>query len=157
MPQLKKIDLSNVQAVTALQVREDQQHFVASNAASIIEAFATRESGYAALPFAICEGEEPVGFAMFGYGYMEGDPAIAHGNYVIVRLMIDRRHQGKGLGKAALEECLRYLRTCPCGPATHVWLSYEPDNSVARSLYHQAGFRENGEMCGGEVVAMRAL
>lgn len=157
MIRLRRVDLGNMQEIIGLEVRENQQSFVASNLYSLAEAFACRESGHAALPFGLYEDDQPVGFAMFGYGLMEGDPAIAQGNYVLVRLMIDRRHQGKGLGKAALGACLDYLRTFPCGPATHVWLSYEPENHAARALYHAAGFEENGEMCGQEIVAVRAL
>ena len=71
--------------------------------------------------------------------------------------MIDHRHQGRGLGKAALQACLAYLRTFPCGKANHVWLSYEPENAVAKAMYHAAGFRENGERCDGEIVAVKEL
>lgn len=157
MIELKKIDLDNLHQITALSVREDQTSFVASNACSIMEAFATRESGYAALPFGLYADGVPVGFAMFGYGFMEGDPEVARDNYVLVRFMIDWHFQGRGLGKAALEACLRYLRTYPCGRAEKVWLSYEKENTVAKALYHAAGFCENGEMCGDEIVAVREL
>ena len=157
MIELRKVDLDNVDEVVALAVREDQQSFVASNSYSIIEAFALRESGYVALPFAIYADDVPVGFAMFGYDHMEGDPEIARGNYVLVRFLIDRRFQGRGYGKAALQKCLEYLRSFPCGPAKCVWLSYEPDNAVAQAMYHAAGFAENGEMCDGETVAVLEL
>ena len=53
MIELRRIDLSNVHEITALSVREDQQSFVASNSYSLIEAFAARESGHAALPLTI--------------------------------------------------------------------------------------------------------
>ena len=110
-----------------------------------------------AMAFGLYEGDEPVGFALFGYGRMEGDPEVARDSYVLCRFMIDQRYQGRGLGKRGLQICLDYLRTYPCGPAKQVWLSYEPENTVARALYHGAGFRENGEMCGGEIVAVRDL
>lgn len=157
MIELRRIDLSNAQEITALSVAEEQQSFVATNSYSLIEAFATRESGYGAYPFGIYADGVAVGFAMFGYDYMDGDPTVAHGNYVLVRFMIDRRYQGRGLGKAALAACINLLQTRPWGPASHVWLSYEAENTVARAMYHAAGFRENGEMCGGEIVAVREL
>lgn len=157
MIELRRIDLSNVHEITALHVREDQRSFVASNTDSLVEAFACRESGHEVLPFGLYADGTAVGFAMFGYGYMEGDPEIARGNYVIVRFMIDQHHQGKGLGKKAMQACLDYLRTFPCGKASHVWLSYEPENAVARALYRQAGFRENGETSGEEIVAVLEL
>ena len=157
MIRLRKVDLSNVWDITRLNVRDDQQSFVASNSYSIIEAFASRESGHAALPFGLYDDDTLVGFVMFGYDYMDGDPEIARGNYLICRFMIDQRYQGKGLGKAALQACLRYLRTWPCGPATHCWLSYEKENTVAKAMYHEAGFRENGETSGEEIVAVCPL
>ena len=155
--ELRRVDLSNVWALTALSVAPEQKHFVASNAESLIEAYATQSSGYPAMAFGLYEGDDPVGFALFGYGRMEGDPEVARGNYLLCRFMIDQRYQGRGLGKQGLHACLDYLRTYPCGPARQVWLSYEPDNTAARALYHGAGFRENGEMCGGEIVAVRDL
>lgn len=155
--ELRKADLSNVWALTALSVAPEQKDFVASNAESLIEAYATQASGYPAMAFGLYEGDEPVGFALLGYGRMEGDPEVARDSYVLCRFMIDQRYQGRGLGKRGLQICLDYLRTYPCGPAKQVWLSYEPENTVARALYHGAGFRENGEMCGGEIVAVRDL
>ena len=155
--ELRKADLSNVWALTALSVSPEQKDFVASNAESLIEAYATQSSGYPAMAFGLYEGDEPVGFALFGYGRMEGDPEVAQDNYILCRFMIDQRYQGRGLGKRGLQACLDYLRTYPCGPARQVWLSYEPENAAARALYHGAGFRENGEMCGGEIVAVREL
>ena len=82
---------------------------------------------------------------------------MAAGNYSIWRLMIDRRYQGRGLGRRAMEEALRYIRTWPCGRADACWLSYEPENTGARDLYGSLGFRENGEMDEGEIVAVLPL
>lgn len=155
--ELRRVDLSNVWALVALSVAPEQQGFVASNAESLIEAYATQASGYPAMAFGLYAGEEPVGFALMGYGQMPGDPEVARGNYVLCRLMIDRRYQGRGLGRQGLQACLDYLRSFPCGRAQKVWLSYEPDNAAARALYHGAGFVENGEMCGSEIVAVRDL
>ena len=96
---------------------------------------------------------------MFGYGATgeEGEPKIANGNYILWRFMIDKNYQGKGYGKAALVASLDYLRTIPCGPAEYCWLSYEPDNVAAKSLYTSMGFKENGELCGDEIVSVIKL
>lgn len=157
--ELRKVDASNLWKLVKLSVREEQRNFVATNTESILEAYVTVTSGGVALPFGIYEGEEPVGFVMFGYGSLgdEDEPAVAEGNYCLWRLMIDQRFQGRGLGKRALQLCLDYLRTFPCGGAGWCWLSYEPENTGARALYHGAGFRENGEMCGDEIVAVLKL
>ena len=77
---------------------------------------------------------------MFGFGSIgdEDEPKVAQSSYCIWRLMIDSRFQGRGLGKAALSASLDYLRTKPCGEAEFCWLSYEPENEVAKSLYASA-------------------
>ena len=113
--ELVKITQENVWKLAALRVAPEQEDFVASNSESIIEAFAVREDGYVALPFGLYEDGEPVGFLMIGYGTIgqEDEPSVAAGNYSIWRLMIDRRYQGRGLGRRAMEEALRYIRTWP--------------------------------------------
>ena len=63
--ELRKADLSNVWALTALSVAPEQKDFVASNAESLIEAYATQSSGYPAMAFGLYEGDAPVGFALF--------------------------------------------------------------------------------------------
>ena len=88
-----------------------------------------------------------VGFVMIVYGITGYDlPAIADGNYCILRLMIDRKYQNKGYGREALREILKYIRCFPAGPAQHCWISYSPDNQVARGLYESVGFTEIGEL-----------
>ena len=96
---------------------------------------------------------------MLGYGSIGDDdePSIANGSYCIWRFMIDSLYQGRGLGKAAMEKTLEFIRTYPCGKACCCWLSYEPENIAAKSLYSKFGFRENGEMDGDEIVAVLKL
>ena len=156
--ELRKIDLSNIDDILALSVAEEQKSFVASNQASIVEAYATNASGFTALPFGIYAEDMPVGFVMFGYDRLdEDDPSAADGNYCLWRFMIDHRFQGRGYGKAALSACLEYLKTFPCGPAEACWLSYEPENHRAAQLYRKFGFVENGEVSGNEIVAVLEL
>lgn len=157
--ELRPVTYANVDELTALSVREDQRNFVASNKDSLVDAYLALSTGCNALPFGIYEDEIPVGFVMFGYDSLgdEDDPEIACGNYCLWRFMIDRRYQGKGLGKRALALAIDAVKALPCGPAECLWTSFEPDNQVAAGLYYQAGFQENGEMCGEEVVAVRKL
>ena len=159
MVQLRKVDLKNVRRLLALEVEEYQKHFVASNTESIIEAYCAIAGGGIALTFGIYDGDTPVGFTMLGFSDTdwENAPAIAHGNYSLWRLMIDKRFQGRGYGKAAMEEILKYIRSYPCGKAEYCMLSYEPENTVAKALYYSFGFRENGEMDGDEIVAVLKL
>ena len=105
--ELRKLTYSNVDEVLALTVREEQKEFVASNEYSLVDAYIALSNGGCAQPFGIYEGEEPVGFVMFGYGTLDDsdEPQIAAGNYCLWRFMIEQKHQGRGLGKKALQAC----------------------------------------------------
>ena len=156
---LIKVDLSNVWEIIKLDVKDTQKNFVAPNNISIIEAYATIQSGYVALPFGLYEDNTYVGFVMLGYGTNgdEDEPEIVHQNYCIWRFMIDERYQGMGYGKKAMECVLDFIKTYPCGEAKYCWLSYEPDNEDAKALYTRFGFEENGQMSGDEIVAVRLI
>lgn len=156
--ELRKVDDDNLRSIVNLSVREDQKNFVASNTKSILQAYTAIMADRVALPFGLYDGEELVGFVMFGYdGYEEGDPEFIKGSYAIWRFMIDEKYQGKGYGKKAMVACLEYLRTYPCGEAKYCWLSYEPENVVAKKLYNSFGFKETGDVIGGEVISLLEL
>ena len=151
----RKITEDNLDDIVKLTVSEEQRSFVASNTDSILEAYVAITSDQVALPFGLYHGDELVGFIMFGYG-TSGDPReprLAPESYCLWRLMIDKKFQGKGYGKEAMQAALDYLRTFPAGAATHCWLSYEPENERARTMYLSCGFEETGETCCGEIVA----
>ena len=90
-------------------------------------------------------------------GTRKDAPGIAEGNYNLWRLMIDKAYQGKGYGKGAVELALDFIRTLPCGKAEYCWLSYEPENEIARQLYRSFGFVETGDMDGEELIAVVRL
>lgn len=156
---LRGINAKNLWQIVKLSVSDAQKDFVATNTESILEAYVTAAAGNVELPFAIYAGETPVGFVMLGYSTIGGEdePDIASGNYSIWRFMIDEQYQGKGYGRAALAAALEYIRTMPCGRAEYCRLSYEPENSAAKALYASAGFLENGETDGDEIVAILKL
>lgn len=160
MIRLEKVDGRNVWDLLKLKVSDDQSSFVASNNISIVEAYtAITGNGYA-FPFGIYEDNKPVGFLMIGYDvddYWDDAPEIAKGNYNLWRLMIDKTYQGKGYGKEAVRLALDFINTFPCGAADYCWLSYEPENEIARKLYSSFGFNETGEMDGEELIAILKL
>lgn len=157
--ELVKVNNRNVWEITKLKVNDSQTNFVAPNDYSIIEAYATISSGYVALPFGLYDDGKIVGFVMIGYGSIGDDdePEIVRDNYCIWRFMIDHEYQGQGLGKKAMEAVLTYIKTYPCGKAEYCWLSYEPENKAAKSLYQCFGFEETGEMDGNEIIAILKL
>lgn len=149
---LEKITYKNyIKVIWGLKVTKKQKKFVAENNNSLAEAYVAITNGGVALPFAICKNKKPIGFLMIGYGMAEEDDLdgedpsfieIVKKNYCIWRFMIDKRYQGKGYGKKAMELALDYVRTFPCGKAEACWLSYEPENEVAKRLYASFGFVE---------------
>ena len=160
MLELKKINRKNVADILKLEVFDNQKSFVATNNSSIIEAYIAITENNHVFTFGIYKDDTPIGFLMIGYDVNsdeEGAPKIAKENYNIWRLMIDKKFQGKGFGKKAMNLALGFINTFPCGTAEYCWLSYESDNDVARQLYKSAGFVETGEKDGDEIVAIMKL
>ena len=164
MIHLVKIDTQNVWDILDLKVKQAQKEFVAPNDISLIQAYVAAGTGCSAFPFAIYNDKRPVGFLMIGFNEaalyeLDGEepPAALKNNYSLWRLMIDKRYQSRGYGREAIRLALEFVRTWPCGKAEYCELSYEPENEVAKALYHSFGFVENGEMDGDEVVAVLKL
>ena len=144
---LVKVGIRNLDELVDLAPDKSQYPFVADNGYSLAEAYANIMDGRYAQPFGIYDGETPVGFLMIGYNIAdeEDDPQkfpLLVNSYLIWRFMIDKNHQKKGYGKRAMELALEFIRTFPCGKAEYCWLSYNPENEVARRLYRSFGFEE---------------
>ncbi|WP_457966053.1 GNAT family N-acetyltransferase [Arthrobacter sp. D1-29] len=128
------------EGVVGLTVTEDQRDFVAPNVFSIAESrflpgFMTR---------AVLHGEEAVGFAMYG------PDSDDNGHLWLYRLMIHKTHQGKGLGRAALQEIIRHARDELDAPLLR--LGVRADNIAATALYKSAGFISTGQTFGSEEI-----
>ena len=165
---LEKITYKNyIKVIWGLKVSKHQKNFVASNNNSLAEAYVAITNGGVALPFAICKNKKPIGFLIIGYGLGEDDDLekedplfveMARKSYCVWRFMIDKRYQGKGYGRKAMELALDYIRTFPCGKADTCWLSYEPENEVAKKLYASFGFIEQPQFYkGGEGEEIPAI
>ncbi len=159
MIRFEEITNKNIWKVCSLEPFEEQKDFVAENIQSLAEAYATRNEGNNALPLAVYDDEDLIGFLMIGKGTVgnEDESDLIKENYSIWRLMIDKKYQGRGFGKQTLDAAIALIRTFPFGEAEKVWLSYEPENVRARDIYMKFGFKENGEMCGNEIVAVYEL
>ena len=166
---LEKITYKNyVKTIWGLKVTPKQKHFVASNVGSMAEAYVAITNGAVALPFAICRNKKPIGFLMIGYScsddedWEDEDPAfieMVKKSYCLWRFMIDKRYQRKGYGRKAMKLALDYIRTFPKGKAEYCWLSYEPENEVAKKLYESFGFIEQPQWYkeGEEIPAILKL
>ena len=136
---LRAINRENFARCVKLEVSEEQRGFVAPNVYSVAQSKV--EPTYRTE--AVYDGEEMVGFVMYGYDEEEGCHCLA-------RLMIDRSHQGKGYGRAATVEVIRRLRAEP--GCRQIALSVNPENRAAQALYESLGFRKTGEVSHGEEV-----
>src|SRR4051794_7289591 len=121
--ELREITRANWHECVTLQVAEGQGHFVASNAHSL--AMAAYEPGL--YPRAIYNQEnQMVGFIM--YGWWEEKNA-----WWIARLMVDRRYQGHGYGRMAIEQALEVMEQER--PGQEVGISFVPTNQAAEAIY----------------------
>jgi diamine N-acetyltransferase len=153
---LRPIDESNYRDVLQLSVAPDQERFVASNLQSLADAYVWRD---AAEPHAVYADDELVGFVLL-YPLTDGPPAYplpadaTLRGYIIVRLMIDARFQGRGYGRQALDAIVEIVRKR--GLPT-IRLSVLPDNDQASEFYRRNGFAATGETEGDEIVMERAV
>ena len=136
---LKDVDRENFKRCVKLEVHEAQAGFVASNVFSIAQSKV--EPTY--LTQAVYDGDEMVGFVMYGWD-------VDDQRHYLGRLMVDRAHQGKGYGRAAMVEVIRRLRAEP--GCREIALSVNPENHPARRLYESLGFVKTGEVSHGEDV-----
>ena len=146
---LEKLTWDTVDDVLKLKVSKEQKEFVAPNRDSMIDAyFALTEEEIPVFTFGIYLGKKPVGFLMIAYDvpWAEQYYNLPGGYYYIWRFMIDKRYQGNGYGREALRLAVDYIKTFPSGKSEYCWLSYEPENDVARKLYQSFGFVEAEEL-----------
>ena len=142
---LEKILWDDYHKITRLKVNKDQKNFVASNEYSLIDAyFATTEEGIKVYPFGIYYGKKAIGFIMIAYDcpWAVQYYGLPEKYYYIWRFMIDKKYQGQGFGKEAMRLAIEFIKTYPAGVSEAIWLSYEPENKGARSLYLKMGFEE---------------
>ena len=141
---LREVTEETLRAVLKLQVSDEQKRFVASNAVSIAQAHFSEHAWF----HAIYAGDEPVGFVML---YLDQDTPL----YGVWRLMVDKEHQQKGYGRAAMRQVIEYAKSLP--GARVLMVSYEPGDGNPSPFYEKLGFVETGEMMGEEKVMKRTL
>lgn len=137
---LREVTRDNLAAVLNLEVAPEQRGFVASNAKSIAQAhFWPDEAWFRA----IYADDEPVGFVMLALE--PGKPPY------VWRLMVDARHQGRGIGREAIQRIVEHVRaTRP--EATELRLSHVRGPGDPGPFYERLGFVYTGEVEEGELV-----
>ena len=168
MIELKKISIldDNMPECIALNVLPEQENFVASNAYSLAEAYCENKNfsetgkGSIAKPYAVYENGKMVGFTMYGYFPPEDDDDAYNKeeyHYYVWRLLIDKDHQGRGLGRETVRLLMEEIKSKPCGEASYCYVSYEPTNIASKTTFASYGYEEDGRVIDGEVVAWYKL
>lgn len=129
----REIDKSNYWDCIALTVDDSQIDFVADNKQSLVEA--AYEDGLYVL--GIYNEDTMVGFVL--YDYDETFPG-----WSMSRFMIGKQFQGKGYGKRAVIAFLDYFKKMH--GADKLFISVSLDNTVARKMYSDIGFKEIKEV-----------
>ncbi len=131
--EFRAIDKWNYWDCITLEVDKTQEHFVADNKQSLVEA-AFEENLYT---LGIYHEEKMIGFIL--YDYDENIPG-----WSMSRFMIDKKYQGRGYGKKATKEFLDYFKENH--DADKIYISVSLDNIIAREMYSEIGFMETKEI-----------
>ena len=105
--------------------RPEDEHFVASNAYSLAQAWLYRDNNDV-YPFAIYSDEEPVGFMML-------DEDLEERCLVIWRIMFPPEQQGKGYGTEAIKKIVELAKES--GKYDFLIMDYSPENKIAEHVY----------------------
>lgn len=137
--ELRKLTHDNFEQCINLTVTDEQAGFVKSNLFSLAQAHVDSE----VTPLAIYADGTMVGFLMYGVDDEDG-------RYWLLRLMIDKYHQGKGYATDALQMLIERLRTQFSCPA--LYLSFSDDNERAKQLFPRLGWERTEEWTNNEAV-----
>ncbi|MBU5426819.1 GNAT family N-acetyltransferase [Tissierella pigra] len=139
MLKLIDIDSENFWEITKLKVTKEQEEFVASNTFSIAQSKVQPEC----IPLAIYKDKTPIGFLMYCMDSIDNE-------YWIYRVMIDIKYQSKGYGRQAMELLVNRIKE---DKEHHIiYISFEPENQWAKSMYESMGFTPDGRIVEGEIV-----
>jgi diamine N-acetyltransferase len=146
----KIVTRDDVVPLIRLKVSSEQEALVAPNAATLAQA--AYETG--SIVLGLWDDSVPVGLMalidMATYPWVEpgDDPESAY----IWRLMIDKSHQGKGFGSAALNLAADQAKAWGHSRLTASVVDAE---TSAMPFYEANGFRKTGDLVDGELVIRR--
>jgi RimJ/RimL family protein N-acetyltransferase len=150
--ELVEITADNVEAVGAIHRAFSQRGFVASVRESLAEALVPPTvRGDRVRPWfrAITADGDITGFVMMAEPY-RGRP-----HPYLWRLVVDARHQGRGIGRRAIEQIIAERRAAGFEAITVSYVADEP-GAPAR-FYERLGFVPTGRVDDGEVEAVLDL
>jgi RimJ/RimL family protein N-acetyltransferase len=149
--ELVEIDSLNARSFKALRTHKSQERFVAPVLASYGDAlFPEVVDGAPLVPWlrgVVADGE-PVGFVMLSA------MTDTHPEPYLWRLLVDRLHQRRGVGRGALELVVAQCREWGAGAMRTSWAE---GPGSPRRFYEHFGFEPTGELVAGEIEARFSL
>jgi diamine N-acetyltransferase len=149
---LREITEDNAESVLAVRLAPGQERFVTSVADSLAEADEHPEEK----PWfrAVYADGSPVGFVMLSWD-VEPRPPEVHGPWFLWKLIVDSRHQGRGVGREVVRQIVELVRD---QGATELLTSHVPGEGGPAGFYARLGFVPTGELDpDGEIVLRRPL
>ena len=148
---LIEVTTENVAPVTKLRTHKTQEAFVATMAETFVDAlFPEIVDGAPVVPWmrAVVADDEVVGFVMLALRTEH------HPEPYLWRLLIDRRHQKRGIGRRVLELVAEECRSM--GDKTLV-TSWSEGKGSPRPFYLANGFEPTGNLIDGETEGRKRL
>jgi len=136
---LREIIIDNFWEIIDLKVSDDQSDLVTSNAVSIAQARVQSEC----IPLGIYKDDTPVGFLMYCIDRDDGE-------YWLYRLMIDKRYQGNGYSKEAMNLVISIIKEDKT--KNKILLGVDMAGIASVKLYESLGFKYNGQVFGKEHI-----
>ncbi|TFE00872.1 GNAT family N-acetyltransferase [Jeotgalibacillus sp. R-1-5s-1] len=143
--QLTELNEDNWYECCQLNIHEDREAFIESNAISIAQS----KFQPSLKTYAILIEDEIAGFVMFN---SEKEKLDGHWIY---RIMIDKKYQARGAGKAATELMIDEMLKLP--DVTKIIAGYHPENKGAHHLYASLGFIDHGDRFGREMAVIKDI
>lgn len=146
MISFRKITEENFGAIIHMKRREGE-HFAASNAESLAQAWLYREAGDV-FPFAIYWETSVVGFML-----LEED--MDEKKLMLWRIVIDAGQEGKGYATAAIRLLIELAKES--GRYEGLYLDCAEENHAAKHIYEKLGFVPTGDRNYGDIEMRLAL
>ncbi len=143
---LVELDDDTLGAAVRLRLRPGQEAYVAPVVESIAQAYVSP----AAWPRVVVADGEVVGFVMASFDPGNELEAFRCG---IWRLNVAAEHQGRGVGRFAVEEVAREARSRGQDRMTVLWV---PGPDGPEGFYVRCGFEPTGEVLFDQVVGARS-
>jgi len=142
MIELREITWDNFWDVVGLKPTDSQIKYLPTNAVFMAQAYINLKAGDDGdICFSIYCNDCLIGFTkivLVPNGLLPFD--FLEDSYYLDAFMIDAKHQGKGYGRLALSEIIKFIQSKPWGNVDLIKLSCYDENTLAISLYETSGF-----------------